>query len=238
MSITLEVKRVFEEVAESYGYLRRRLWAPVGAVFRGPGVYLDCGCGPGQYSLYIAERFGVWVICLDIASRMLELAWKRAMRRGVDSLVDFVEADMSMLPFRDNVFHGAFYVASIHHKPWWIGRLRVLRESWRVLKSGSRLLVTVWSLLQPRFLRVVFEWIAYRLRGIRIELGDTLVPWHRRDKVLLRYYHLFTLSELRRIVRLAGFKWSICGPLRVRAKVFPENYYCLAVKNTVSNSTL
>lgn len=230
MNVTLEVKRVFEEVAGSYGYLRRRLWAPVGVIVRGPGVYLDCGCGPGQYSLYVAERFRVWMICLDIASSMLELAWKRARRRGLDLLIDFVEADMSLLPFRSSAFHGAFYVASLHHKPWWIGRLRVLRGAWRVLKHGSRLLVTVWSLLQPRFLRVVFEWIIYRIRGFHIELGDTLVPWHRRGRVLFRYYHLFTLSELKRLARFAGFTRSICGPLRVRAKVFPENYYCLAIR--------
>ena len=230
MDITLSVKRVFEEIAVSYGYLRRRLWAPVGVVVRGPGVYLDGGCGPGQYSLYVAERFGVWVVCLDLAFNMLVLAFKRARRRSVDALVDFVEADMSSLPFRENVFMGGFYVASLHHKPWWIGRLRVLREAWRVLKENSLLLVTVWSLLQPRFLKVFFDWVRYRLQGIRVELGDTLVPWRRRDRVLWRYYHLFTLCELEDLLRYSGFRLGKCGSLRVRAKVFPENYYCIAVK--------
>lgn len=225
------VREVYEVIAVSYGYLRRRLWAPVGAVIRGRGLYLDGGCGPGQYSLYVAERFGVEVVCLDIAFNMADLAYRRARNKGLDHLVHCVQADLLKLPFRDRVFHGAFYVASIHHVPGFKGRLRCLVELLRVAKRKSRLLITVWSLLQPRFMDYLVKWITWRIQGFRVEFGDNLVLWRHKGRRLWRYYHLFTLYELKKLTgRVKSLKCA-CGNLRVRSKVFPENYYCICVSD-------
>lgn len=223
------VHRVYEVIASSYSYLRRRLWAPIGIVVKDKGIYLDGGCGPGQYSIYIANRFNAEVVCLDIAYNMVDIACRRARNKGVDLLVHCIQGDLLKLPFRDNSFNGGFYIASLHHIPGFRNRLRCLIEFLRVVKRGSRILITVWSLIQPRFIDYIIKWSVWRLRGIKLDFGDNLVPWRHKGKVFWRYYHLFTLLELKRLfIAIKGIR-CIFGSLRVYSKVFPENHYSVCI---------
>ena len=231
LDFTKLVRRVYETIAVSYGYLRRRLWAPVGIIVEDKGIYLDGGCGPGQYSVYLANRFNVEVVCIDIAYNMVDLTYKRARNKGVDLLVHCVQGDLLKLPFRNNSFNGGFYIASLHHIPGFKGRLRCLIEFLRVVKKNSRIFITVWSLVQPRFMDYIVKWAVWRLRGIKLDFGDNLVPWRHRGKILWRYYHLFTLPELKRLLSIIKDVKCIFGSIRVYSKVFPENYYSACVVN-------
>jgi len=47
------------------------------------------------------------------------------------------------------------------------------------------------------------------------------VPWRTKDKILYRYYYLFSYSELERLVRGAGF---------TVLKSFPESSYRFPLK--------
>jgi len=75
-----------------------------------------------------------------------------------------------------------------------------------VLKPGGEAFITVWNRWQPRF------WF----RGKEIA-----VPWRTRDKVLYRYYYLFSYCELERLVKKAGFEV---------VKSFPERRYRFPIK--------
>ncbi len=223
------VKQVYEVIASSYAYLRRRLWAPVSVVVKGKGLYLDGGCGPGQYAVMLAEKHGVEVVCLDIAYGMVRIACSRARRKGVDSLVHCVEGDLIKPPFRDKVFNGLYYVASIHHVMGWRFRLKCIVEAIRVAKKGARILVTVWALLQLRFATYPIKWIVYTLMGLVREFGDNMVPWRHKGRILWRYYHLYTMSELKRTFKLVENIKCVYGSIRVKSRVFPENHYALCI---------
>jgi demethylmenaquinone methyltransferase/2-methoxy-6-polyprenyl-1,4-benzoquinol methylase len=105
-----------------------------------PGVRaLDICCGTGDIALAMADR-GADTIGLDFSDRMLAEAWKK--RRpaiGETSLsIAFIQGDAMRLPFPDNQFN----VVTIGYGLRNLADFRAgLREMWRVLKPGGRLLV-------------------------------------------------------------------------------------------------
>jgi 2-polyprenyl-3-methyl-5-hydroxy-6-metoxy-1,4-benzoquinol methylase len=58
---------------------------------------LDIGCGPGHYSVTLAQR-GAKVLGIDFAESMIDIAQKRATAAGVGDRCEFRVADWSKFP--------------------------------------------------------------------------------------------------------------------------------------------
>ncbi len=166
------------------------------------GRLLNIGCAHGPDFIPFKEAFELHGI--DLSPGMLEQAKRYA--KKFDLAVNLIEADARYLPFSDNFFDWAIAVAVFHHIEDKEGRLRALRELYRVLKPGGEAFITVWNRWQPRF------WFKPR---------NTLVPWHSREETYHRYYYLFSYGELEKTARRAGF--SIL-------KSFPELKYKFPLK--------
>ncbi|MBC7264827.1 MAG: methyltransferase domain-containing protein [Chloroflexi bacterium] len=65
---------------------------------------LEVGCGVGLTSCYLAQKYGCWVMGVDISEKMVEWARRRAVRRRVEDRVEFRVADAQALPFEDALF--------------------------------------------------------------------------------------------------------------------------------------
>lgn len=99
---------------------------------------LELGCGSGGYALHLAEKLGCTIVGLDINRAGVRNATQLAAERGLSSRLRFEECDISGgLPSQDEAFDGVFSNDVLCHLP---ARLRVLRESFRVLKPGGRML--------------------------------------------------------------------------------------------------
>ena len=88
--------------ATAYGRLQGIIHADFVRRYVRPGMrVLDAGCGPGRFSIAVAE-LGATVTALDLSERQLELAKERLVEAGVLERVDgFVQADiadLSMFP--------------------------------------------------------------------------------------------------------------------------------------------
>jgi ubiquinone/menaquinone biosynthesis C-methylase UbiE len=97
---------------------------------------LDVGCGPGQFTILMAERLpdaDVWGI--DLAPTMIELAQQHAAVSAAGNRVHFQVADVAALPFPDGQFDAILSSGSIKH---WPDPVAGLREIHRVLASGGR----------------------------------------------------------------------------------------------------
>lgn len=212
-----DVARVYDEVAENYFHFRSRPWPEVELVESGP--VLDLGCGAGRHSSYLMRK-GFEVVCADISWEMLRVASRRFSGERV-------QCDAAFLPFRDGSFATVLYIATLHHLRGEL-RLRSLVEVRRVLKDGGKAVISVWALFQPRFFkefpRMFLNFV--RGRGFR----DTYVPWRKGDKVLLRYYHLFTRSEFLSLLEEAGFSEVEYHKSSFKSKFFAENHVAIARK--------
>jgi ubiquinone/menaquinone biosynthesis C-methylase UbiE len=108
---------------------------------------LDAGCGPGQFTIVLAERLPaaeVWGI--DVAPTMIELARAHARESPAAARLHFQEADVAALPFPDAHFDAVLSSGSIKH---WPDPVAGLRELHRVLAPGGRAFVAEMNRVAP-----------------------------------------------------------------------------------------
>lgn len=99
---------------------------------------LEVGCGSGGYALYLAKSVGCRIIGLDVNAPGVRNANELAAAAGLQARVHFELCDASKeLPFDNETFDAVFSNDVLCHLP---GRGVVLRELFRILKPGGRLL--------------------------------------------------------------------------------------------------
>ncbi len=205
---------VFDQIAP--GWYNVRHWS----IFRSElealarrwqgGRLVNIGCAHGPDFLPFLQGFQLYGV--DFSSQMLAYARKYAQKFGL--AVNLTQADAVSLPYRDDAFDWAISVATYHHIKYKRDRKTALLELKRVLKPGGEALITVWNRWQRRF------WF----RG-----KEMTVPWRTGDRVLYRYYHLYSYPELEKLAKEAGFKVL---------ESFPEDSYRLPLKTFSRNICL
>ncbi|MFN8562953.1 MAG: class I SAM-dependent methyltransferase [Anaerolineae bacterium] len=101
---------------------------------------LEIASGSGGPALFMARTTGCSIVAVDNNQNAIETANQTAKEEGLDSRVRFQYADASLaLPFEDQSFDALVCIDAVNHLP---GRLAVLREWYRVLKSGGLALFT------------------------------------------------------------------------------------------------
>lgn len=153
--------------------------------------FLDAGCGTGFVACSLAREKLDTVVCLDISVGMIERAWIRSYKWRVDSKVHHVLGSVTALPFRDKCFSSTLSAAVIHHVHPRERRIEAFKELKRVCKGF--ILITLWSCSTPSNLAKV---ILARSR-------DVFVKWAGKG---LRYYHLYSIGELREDLNAAGYR--------------------------------
>jgi len=211
------ISNTYDGIAESWYRLRHRTrFAPELQSLAerwGRGRVLNVGCAHGPDFLPFVGRFDMWG--LDSSAQMIRMAVKYAEKYNFQP--NLLVANAVQLPFSDGSFDYAVAVASYHHIPGRQDRGHAFRELRRVLKPGGEAFITVWNRWQRDFLG----------KGSEVK-----VPWKTGDKVILRYYHLFTYSEIGAALRQAGFKVLATRPengYRRPVKYFSRNI-CVLVK--------
>lgn len=103
---------------------------------------LDGGCGTGRLSLALAER-GLVVTGVDLSPGMLEVARDRTKSYAN---VTLVQADVESLPFPSLSFD---LVAAFTVLEFTVNAEAAIRELWRLVKPGGRLVIGVLNSWSP-----------------------------------------------------------------------------------------
>jgi len=108
----------------------------------GSEMILDIAAGTGEPGFSIASMLTSGkVIVTDLAEEMLEIARGKALKRGIEN-VEFRICDVCELPFADNTFDGVSCRMGFMFFP---DMLLAAREIRRVLKTGGKIAIAVWS---------------------------------------------------------------------------------------------
>jgi len=147
--------------AWAFGSAMRRMEDKLAETLRLPrgSTVLDAGCGVGDVATHLASMHGLRVTGIDILDFNLSEAEKRATAKGLSGSVDFRRMSFSSLDFPDDHFDGIYTMETLVHA---MDAERVLREFYRVLKPGGKIVLFEYSrdpdaLLPSRAARVLLD---------------------------------------------------------------------------------
>jgi len=205
-----QIKRVvetYEAIAEGFSSTRRSPWTEVLRLLgdvSGKSI-LDVGCGNGRHMVELAKRASV-VVGIDLSKKLVEIARRKMRRQGLTHKAMLVVSDALFLPFRRASFDVVTCIAVVHHIPSERLRRKAVSEMAEVVKSGGLCVITAWYRWQRKMLLTLMKGVLMRLTGSTFEFGDAYVPWRSRDGVYKRFYHLFTLKEMRGLLSAGGLE--------------------------------
>ena len=99
---------------------------------------LDNGGATGAFSFWLAEK-GHKVSLIDFIPKHIEIAQEREKEKGV-KLDTTIVGDARELPFNDNCFDLVLLMGPLYHLTKKSDRLKSLKEAYRVLKPGGKII--------------------------------------------------------------------------------------------------
>lgn len=162
------VDAVFHNVARRYDVMNdimsgglHRVWKDAMVSWLNPPrkagwSALDVAGGTGDIAFRIVDASGQnsKVTVLDINGSMLDVGRARATKRGLETYLEFVEANAEELPFADASFDAYTIAFGIRNVP----RIDMaLKEAFRVLKPGGRFLCLEFAEVQMPLLDTLYR---------------------------------------------------------------------------------
>jgi len=174
------LRKVYDTIADSWTNLRNKPEKEVIKFAKNKkGLILDLGCGNCRNSIPFLEN-ECECIGLDFSKSMIKQAKKYLKKRNLE--MNFILANTSNLPFKNNSFDYIVYTRNLHHLPTKELRQRSLKEAKKICKKD--ILISVW-------------------KG---ESEDKYVEWNYHGKKLKRFYHVYTINELKSDLKSVDIK--------------------------------
>ncbi|HDM67078.1 MAG TPA: class I SAM-dependent methyltransferase [Thermoplasmatales archaeon] len=218
---------IWDTIANSFDKTRRKPWNICLEFIESlpsDATIVDLGCGNGRHLIPCSGHCRE-VIGLDISRNLLRIIRERTKGK---SNIHLIHGDLRSLPFEDNVFDAALYIASLHNIKGRGDRIKTLKEMYRILRENGVGLISVWSRWQDRYRRIFLKKIFIRRRGE--EFGDTIIYWKQSGLNIPRFYHLYSKREFLSDVEEAGFKVDKVVSVKIVSKKYPDNYFAYVRK--------
>lgn len=161
-----KIESMFDSIAGDYDKLNHIMSLDVDKSWRkralkeivdgsGPLEVLDLACGTGDFSITIAKASDeVKVTGVDLSEGMLAVMADKVERQGLGGRIFFEQGDGENLRFTDGTFDRVTIAFGIRN---FEDRLKGLREMFRVLKPGGRLVLLELSRPENKVIRWLYD---------------------------------------------------------------------------------
>ncbi len=181
-------KRVWDEISFLWTIYRNKPIREV-VVFlsKQKGRILDLGCGSGRNFIKLDKKSTIYGV--DFSDKQVEQARQKVLKNKIRAKV--FKAKATKIPFQNNFFDSAVFIATLHCIPTKRKRQKAIAELFRVLKPGKQALISVWDKNHPKF------------RNAKKKIK---MKWQVGDKEYKRFYYLYEEPELIELLKKIGFK--------------------------------
>lgn len=182
----LYVKNVYEEIAYHFDNTRLYKWYWIDEFLNNlnkNSIVYDVGCGNGRNML---NSDHLNFIGIDNCENFVKICRKKRL--------EVILSDITNISLKTNSADAIICIAVFHHLSTTLNRINALLELKRLIKSGGKILLSVWSITQPRKTRRSFY-----------NYGNNIVKWNKYGKIYDRYYYIFKLCEIKNLFLNVGF---------------------------------
>lgn len=109
-------------------------------------IWADIGCGPGYFTLPIAERVKK-IYAIDISDEMLQVCRNRALEKKITN-IEYVKIKNERLPFSKQFFDKILLVNVYHELE---DSKKIINELKRTIKSDGRIYLIDWKYEEMEF---------------------------------------------------------------------------------------
>ena len=200
------VENVYDSIARNFDKKRYKVWRKVAGfldTLEPNTTMLEVGCGNGKNMLY---RHDLQVYGIDISQEQISICKAKGL--------NVIQSNMTVLPFNDFTFDSVISIATYHHLQTDKERKQSLYEMYRVLKSGGKVLISVWAMEQPSDTKRKFT------------KSDEMVSWKLGETTYYRYYHIYKEDELESEIK------ELCPELKIESVFYDcGNWYTILSKD-------
>jgi tocopherol O-methyltransferase len=192
---------------------------------------LDAGCGVGGSSMWMAKNFKNQAVGVTISAKQVAYAKKQARRKGVEELVDFIQADYCDMPFEDASFDVVWAAESVCHTT---RKGDFLKEAYRVLKKGGRLVYCDAFMMQREFDKTQWDTMVSFFNGWAVpnlcycDHFEGLLKEHQFKEITLDYIHEQTIQSaeyMHRVAKRLRPVQNVSQWLGLRSKAQTANFH-------------
>lgn len=180
------------------------------------GKLLDIGCGGGREGIALAEN-GYEVFGIDLVLPMVVNARKTSEK--MQHRLEYAAMNALSLGFHNNTFNGVLMLGQVlAFIPRRINRITALKEAFRVLKPGGKIILTTHSrnshmkyriyFLVKDNIRRILKWLGFNT----LEPGDRFATTVGNAKSKGKHYlHMYSMEETFEDLISAGFRVLKCN---------------------------
>lgn len=178
------VKNVYEKISKHFSNTRVYTWKWIDDFIQLQKLnsyILDIGCGNGRNMTFSNYNF----IGIDNCNGFLDICKEKNL--------NVINANMTNIPLESSSFDAIICIASFHHLSTFDLRKKSLNEIKRLINPGCDILLSVWSINQPKKTKKTFY-----------NYGDTIVTYNKFGIIYERYYYIFKIDEIKNLFKLSG----------------------------------
>lgn len=181
------VKDVYEKIANHFSHTRVYSWSWITKFLENihckneNSLIYDLGCGNGRNMNFKNLKF----IGIDNCQNFIKICKSKNL--------NVIKSEITNTQLPSNSADAIICIAVIHHLVSEENRLRALLEIKRLIKPGGKILLSVWSINQPKKTRRNFK-----------SYGNNIVLWNNYGETYERYYYIFKIDELKSLIQKAG----------------------------------
>lgn len=147
------------------------------------GKVVDFGSGTGRHLTKIKKGK---MYLIDFSEEMLKLAKKKADKKKIPA--EIIESKLVKTPIKKDFFDYGICISALHCLEPKESK-KAIKELYRIMKPGAKILVGVWNFHSKRF---------NQKKG-----KEKLIGWTNKGK---RYYYLFEEEEIHNLFKKTGFR--------------------------------